>query len=121
MKPKTGQRVTVTTLDGAERRVVEAADIGPCPPPGSPAVGLWVMRHIATTLLAVVEATDPELTVAKAAELCLRDPETVRLWCTSGLLGTFDRDARRWRIRRSDLVALLVKQHGAENLPAPLR
>ena len=72
-----------------------------------------------TVALLVAGDADPLLTVASAAALCGRDPETVRLWCVRKKLGFHDTQLKRHRIPRSELIAFLVEAFGAENLPFP--
>lgn len=64
---------------------------------------------------------DPLLTVAEGAALAGRHIELVRRWCAGGQLGYYDRLARCWRFRRSELIALMIKRHGVDGLPAALR
>ena len=71
-------------------------------------------------LLAAGDA-DPLLTVQAAALLCGRNAETIRLWCVQRKRGFHDPELKRHRIPRSDLIAFLIENFGAENLPFPLR
>ena len=63
-----------------------------------------------------------EVTLQEAAALCGRNLETVRNWIKKQpTLARFDRNARRYFIARSALIALWVERFGRDTLPAGLR
>jgi hypothetical protein len=64
---------------------------------------------------------DPLLTTQEIAALTARGDEAVRTWFVARGLGYYDRVARRYRARRSELVAFLIKEFGLARLPYALR
>ena len=64
---------------------------------------------------------DPLLTTQEIAALTGRGDEAVRTWFVARGLGYYDRVARRYRARRSELVAFLIKEFGLARLPYALR
>lgn len=78
------------------------------------------LRVLVERLLAGDDADDPTLSIAQVAKLTGRGHEAVRLWCHRGL-GHHNRALRRYRIRRSELIAFMIKEFGAARLPFSLR
>jgi hypothetical protein len=78
-------------------------------------------RALLERVLAGDDPDDPSLTVQQIAKLTGRGEEAVRLWFTQRQLGHHDLISRRWRARRSEVIAFLVKNFGVERLPYALR
>lgn len=78
-------------------------------------------RALLERVLAGDDPDDPSLTVQQIAKLTGRGDEAVRLWFVQRKLGYHDLVSRRWRARRSEVVAFLIKNFGLERLPYALR
>jgi hypothetical protein len=59
------------------------------------------------------------LTVKEAHEKSLYSEVTIRYWCKTYHIGSFD--GRMWRVDRAHLIAFLVDRFGEEHLPAALK
>jgi hypothetical protein len=78
-------------------------------------------RALLERVLAGDDLDDPLLTTQQIAALTGRGDEAVRVWFVDRKLGYHDRMARRYRARRSEVIAFLIKNFGAERLPYALR
>jgi hypothetical protein len=78
-------------------------------------------RALVERVLAGDDPDDPLLTTPQIAALTGRGDEAVRVWFVERKLGYHDRTARRYRARRSEVIAFLIKNFGLARLPYALR
>jgi hypothetical protein len=79
------------------------------------------LRALVERVLAGDDPDDPLLTTQQIAALTGRGDEAVRLWFVERKLGYHDGVSRRWRARRSEVIAFLIKNFAVERLPYALR
>jgi len=64
---------------------------------------------------------DPFLTVPEIAEELRYDPQTVRSWIRQGKLPAIRASNREYRVRRSDLDAMITTMHANGGTPSGAR